>query len=147
VVIGEASPYGPTPAAVPAVPRGAAPPDQPSPPSPVGATGAGEASPAAGADATVDFSSEARLRIEELELRVLEGDPFRLLEVGHDVDRRALRRAYFRLSKEFHPDRYFGRQLGSWRHRLQQVFAALTAAFEELSDETRRADAARRFKT
>lgn len=135
------SPYGPTPSAVPSVPR------TPHPPAPSGPPAAAAPKPSGRPPIEeADLSPEAIARVEEVERRAAADDPFRLLEVPAAVDKRTLRRAYFRLSKEFHPDRYFGRNLGPWRHRLQQIFASLTGAFEELSDETRRAEAIARCK-
>ena len=72
-------------------------------------------------------------------------NPFALLEVDPAVDKKELRRSYFRLSKEFHPDRYYGRKLGVYQRKLQQLFAALSSAFELLSDDGRRAEAQKRF--
>ena len=55
------------------------------------------------------------------------------------ADVKAVKRAYFKLSKEFHPDRYFGRELGDYRDKLTKIFQAIKAAFELLSDKDRRA--------
>lgn len=96
--------------------------------------------PPAATDLTgLDLTVEQAQRIDEffaaLELR----DAFQLLEVEVDADSRALKRAYFRLSKEFHPDRYFGKNLGPYAERLSQIFQSVKAAFELLSDDRRRA--------
>jgi DnaJ-class molecular chaperone len=66
-----------------------------------------------------------------------------LLGIEAGADLKEIRRAYFRLSKEFHPDRYFGRMLGPYKRRMQKVFSALTVAFEQLGDEAKRADSQR----
>ncbi|MBI5479806.1 MAG: DnaJ domain-containing protein, partial [Deltaproteobacteria bacterium] len=49
-----------------------------------------------------------------------------------------IRRAYFRLSKEFHPDRYYGKDLGSYREMLGAVFKDISEAFATLADDSRR---------
>jgi len=90
-----------------------------------------------------ELPPEASARIEEMERRVAVGDPFALLDIALDADKREVKRAYFQLSKEFHPDRYFGKKLGPWQRRLQDIFSALAAAFELLSDDEQRAQAAR----
>lgn len=70
----------------------------------------------------------------------LEGkDAFELLEVTRAADKRAIKRAYFKLSKEFHPDRFFGQNIGPYKERLSRIFQSVKAAFELLSDDTRRA--------
>jgi tetratricopeptide (TPR) repeat protein len=53
------------------------------------------------------------------------------------------RAAYVDRVKVFHPDRYPGKRLGSYRARLERVFRALTAARDALADEARRAAYAR----
>jgi tetratricopeptide (TPR) repeat protein len=54
------------------------------------------------------------------------------------VDRRGLKRAYFKISKDFHPDRYFGKKLGIYQKQLAEIFKALTDAFEYLDHDGRR---------
>jgi tetratricopeptide (TPR) repeat protein len=66
------------------------------------------------------------------------GTLFDLLGVTVADDRRELKRAYFRLSKEFHPDRYYKRALGSFGPWLNQVFESISRAFEVLGDDRRR---------
>lgn len=55
----------------------------------------------------------------------------------------AVRAAYLEKVKVFHPDRYPGLRLGSYRARLEKVFRRLTEARDALSDEARRAAYAR----
>jgi hypothetical protein len=89
-------------------------------------------------DDDVELPPELRRRIDEVFAIIERGaSPRQLLELADDSDIKEVRRAYFRLSKEFHPDRYFGRQLGPYKRRLQVVFAALTDAFKRLSEETK----------
>ena len=45
-----------------------------------------------------------------------------------------IKRAYFVASKRFHPDRYFGRELGSFRERLERIFQALKTSHDVLRD-------------
>ena len=63
-----------------------------------------------------------------------------ILGVEKDADARALRRAYFKLSKEFHPDRYFRKNLGAFEARIERVFCKIAEAFEILSDPSARAE-------
>jgi curved DNA-binding protein CbpA len=66
-------------------------------------------------------------------------DPWALLGVPAGADARQLKRAYFKLSKEIHPDRYFGQQLGSFTARLPAVFEALSRAYARLTSPDRSA--------
>ncbi len=66
------------------------------------------------------------------------GNYFALLGVEPGVGKRQLKRAYFRFSKEFHPDRFFGKDLGSFGPWIQEIFETSTRAMNELSDSRRR---------
>ena len=57
-----------------------------------------------------------------------------ILGVPVGTEPKALKRAYFRLSKEFHPDRYFRKQVGAYLGRLEKIFKKLLEAHEMLSD-------------
>jgi len=61
-----------------------------------------------------------------------------ILGVAPDAELRDLRRAYFKLSKEFHPDRYFRKELGAFAEIVERVFRKIAEAFELLSDPSAR---------
>lgn len=71
--------------------------------------------------------------------RVRGSDYFELLGVDRDADRRVIKRAYFRLSKAFHPDRHYGQDVGSFGPWFAAVFESVTRAFDVLSDSRQRA--------
>jgi curved DNA-binding protein CbpA len=64
---------------------------------------------------------------------------FDVLEVPRDVEMRSLKRQYFRLSKDFHPDRFYGKRLGTYADKLSEIFDVMASAFEVLSDDAKRA--------
>jgi hypothetical protein len=110
-----------------------------------------KATPAAGTEATATPAASSP-RVPGLEVTVDQAeridayfssledkDAFELLEVTRAADKRAIKRAYFKLSKEFHPDRFFGQNIGPYKERLSRIFQSVKAAFELLSDDTRRA--------
>jgi tetratricopeptide (TPR) repeat protein len=74
-------------------------------------------------------------------------DPWALLGVPAGANPRQLKRAYFKLSKEIHPDRYFGRRLGSFTNRMPFVFEALSRAYARLTSPERPHGAAQVDKT
>jgi hypothetical protein len=101
--------------------------------------GRSEAAPALPVAAiTPALSAEQKLRIDEFYDSLDRRNAFQLLEIGHDCDDKGVKRAYFKLSKEFHPDRFFGRELGEYANKLSKIFQAVKAAFELLSDKNRR---------
>ncbi len=58
-----------------------------------------------------------------------------LLEADAASDYEAIKRNYFRLAREFHPDRYFNIADASIKTKLTAIFDAITAAFNTLRDE------------
>ena len=77
--------------------------------------------------------------------RLLErADPYALLGVSPAADNKTLKRAYFLLSKEIHPDRYYGQRLGSFGQRMSSVFEAASRAYARAngSDKSRPAGTA-----
>jgi hypothetical protein len=86
-------------------------------------------------DVVLDDASRRRILAMA---RLADGrDPWALLGVPSGADPRQLKRAYFKLSKEIHPDRYYGQQLGSFAQRLPTVFEALSRAYARLTSADR----------
>ena len=92
----------------------------------------------------VEISDKRRVRIVEMRRKLDGDDYFALLGVAEDADARTIRRAYFALSKEFHPDRYYGRHTGRFGPWLSAIFAQIKSAYEVLSNDSKRADYQRR---
>ena len=72
------------------------------------------------------YSNLDRLRLNEL------------LEAGEDADVEAIKKNYYRLAREFHPDRYFNASDAALKDKLTAVFDALTAAYTVLKDDYKR---------
>jgi len=83
-----------------------------------------------------------KLRVLRAHRRLGELSPYDLLGVPHDADRKALKRGYFNASKEFHPDRYYGKDIGPYRQFLADLFAQTKRGFEALMamDDKKRAE-------
>ena len=63
-----------------------------------------------------------------------------LLSVPIGADARAIKKAYFGLSKRFHPDRYFRRNTGDFGPLIEACFKKILEAYELLSDPNTRAE-------
>jgi hypothetical protein len=74
-------------------------------------------------------------RIIRLHRRMKKLTAFELLGLPPKADGGALRRAFAIASKELHPDRYFGKNLGSFKAKLAAIFARLTEAMQEIEGE------------
>jgi tetratricopeptide (TPR) repeat protein len=57
-----------------------------------------------------------------------------LLELGEEADDEAIKRNYYRLAREFHPDRYFNMADESIKSKLTAIFDAVTAAYTALRE-------------
>lgn len=86
----------------------------------------------------LEITAEQARRVDEFFAALERKDAFELLEVTRDADKREIKRAYFKLSKEFHPDRFFNKNIGPYRERLSKIFQSIKNAFELLSDDARR---------
>lgn len=81
-----------------------------------------------------DLADWERRRILAVVRAVNEGQYMGLLDLPKGATRRDLKRAYYTLSKDFHPDRYYGRNLGSFQPLFERVFAAICQFVKTLSD-------------
>jgi curved DNA-binding protein CbpA len=87
-----------------------------------------------------DLSRDERLQILKAERDFPIRTHWEILGLSGDPSPSDIKRAYFVASKSFHPDRYFGRNLGSFTDRLERIFFLLKQAYDTLShDEKRRA--------
>ena len=132
--------------------RRIAPPVPPAPPAPEPGPAAPEPEPVAAADATpeplvydpaeldeeADLDRDRKHEILDAYYRLGSRNYYELLGISRDADKGAIRAAYFALSKRFHPDTLFGKQLGSFKSKMEKVFERLTAAYETLGKKKRR---------
>ena len=70
----------------------------------------------------------------------LERSYHELLGVDRSAEAREIKRRYFQLSKEFHPDRFFRREVGDYGARLDRIFKKILEAYELLSDPVARSE-------
>ncbi len=81
----------------------------------------------------VDLDPERQREILELEAR-LDGSHFEVLGIPASAGTDEVRTAFREASRKFHPDRYFGKNLGSFRPRLDRIFRRLVDANQTLTD-------------
>lgn len=89
-----------------------------------------------------DLDERERRRILAMARLAHGRDPHALLGVSPSADARMLKLAYFQLSKEIHPDRYYGKRLGSFAARMSTVFEAASRAYARLTTSDRGRSAA-----
>lgn len=99
--------------------------------------------PAAASDPRIDpaIGLDEAMQRQILDFEAsLDRSYFELLDVPLDADDKEIKRAYFRLSKLYHPDRYFRIEIGSYKPRLARIFRKLVEAYELLTDPATRAE-------
>jgi curved DNA-binding protein CbpA len=90
-------------------------------------------------DAALDLPVDTQEAVREFLGRL--GAPYHeVLGVDFDADARAIKKAYFGLSKQFHPDRYFRRELGAFQDPVERIWRRVLEAYELLSDPATRAE-------
>ena len=65
-------------------------------------------------------------------------DDWTVLGLKPGATAEAVKLAYFDASRVFHPDRYYGKNLGSFRGRLERIFQRLSEAHETLTEALRK---------
>jgi curved DNA-binding protein CbpA len=88
----------------------------------------------------VELGPAQQERLLDLDQRRSALDHYELLGVSPAADMKAIRAAYYELVHVYHPDRYFGKQLGSFTGPLLRVFGAFTEAYEVLRRQDSRAE-------
>ena len=78
-------------------------------------------------------------RVDEIYSKLNTLSPNELLEIDENSDAATIKRNYYRLAKEFHPDRHFDSHYPVIKDKLPTIFDAITQAYTLLKDnETRR---------
>lgn len=90
---------------------------------------------------SVDLTEEQRRRIKVMVGQCGRADYYALLGVDRKAAVADIKRAWLEKSREFHPDAYFRKRLGSFKAHMETVFKHLKTAYDVLSD----ADARRRY--
>lgn len=91
-------------------------------------------------DEECDLPTEPRRRVLDLFYRLDDLDHWTLLGVSRDADKKGVKRAYFELASVLHPDRYFKKNLGKFKAKMEVLFNRITEAHDTLVDPERRAD-------
>jgi len=74
-------------------------------------------------------------KVDEMYSKLDGASPYELLEVDDHPDEETLKKNYYRLTKEFHPDRYLGSADVTVKDKLTAIFDAITQAYEHLSNQ------------
>lgn len=88
----------------------------------------------------IDLAPDQRVAID-LAADGIEGKSFyAVLLLPRTADARAIKRAYYKLSKEYHPDKFYRKNLGPYKEKLETIFGKINEAYRVLSDPETRDD-------
>lgn len=83
----------------------------------------------------IDLPADLQRELEDLAAREGKVSHYALLGVPADADGGSIRRAYLEKSRRYHPDAWYGKELGHFAPLLARAFQRLTQAFQLLCDE------------
>jgi curved DNA-binding protein CbpA len=84
------------------------------------------------AEGVIALTAAQQRQLLDLDQHHASLDHYQLLGVDPRADAKAIRAAYYDLVRVYHPDRYFGKQLGSFEAPLLRVFGKFSDAYEVL---------------
>ncbi len=87
-----------------------------------------------------DLTPEQKKRILDFYYRLDDLDHYTLLGITSDADKKRVKRAYFELAALFHPDRYFKKNLGTFKPKMEVLFNRITEAHDTLVDAAKRTE-------
>jgi curved DNA-binding protein CbpA len=91
-------------------------------------------------ESPADLPPETKKRILDLFYRLDDLDHYTLLGVTKEADKKGVKRAYFELAALFHPDRYFKKDLGIFKQKMEILFTRITEAHDTLINPEKRAE-------
>jgi curved DNA-binding protein CbpA len=89
--------------------------------------------------AELDLSPEECETLDRLAALADRNDYYALLGVSRGADRKQIQSAYYDLSRAWHPDRFFRKEIGEYGPTIENVFVAITEAYRVLGSEAKRA--------
>jgi curved DNA-binding protein CbpA len=90
-------------------------------------------------DEVVDLGEAQKRKILYLCARREQLTHYEFLDLPRRSEPAEVKKAYFTVSKEFHPDTYFRKNLGTFKARIEALFKRVTQAYEILADPQKRA--------
>lgn len=89
-------------------------------------------------DEKVDLDEARKDEIDALDAKVSSNNLFEFLGVPTGAPAEEVRAAFRESSRKFHPDKYFGKNLGSFRGKLDRIFRRMVEANQTLTDPDKR---------
>jgi curved DNA-binding protein CbpA len=98
-------------------------------------------------DALSEEDLRLKKKVEELYDKLNEMSPADLLQANERSTIEEIKRTYYRLAKEFHPDRVYHSGDTDLKKKITAIFDAVAKAYDAMKDETTRAEYFRSLRT
>ena len=72
-----------------------------------------------------DLDLDQRKRVLDLFFALEDNDYYTLLGIPKDADKKGIKKAYYEVALPMHPDKFFRKNLASFKPRMEAVFAKL----------------------
>ena len=83
---------------------------------------------------------KAQAVVERYHAEIMSQDFFQIFAATPESSDDEIKTAYFELTKRWHADVFAGRRLGRAQHKLDEVFARITEAYETITDGSQRSE-------
>jgi curved DNA-binding protein CbpA len=87
-----------------------------------------------------DIDVELKKKVDDLYERIGDMGPDELLQVDERSDVDEIKRNYYRIAEEYHPDRAFGTVDKEFQDKVTAIFEAVNSAYQLLENDARRED-------
>ncbi|HKY38318.1 MAG TPA: DnaJ domain-containing protein [Polyangiaceae bacterium] len=91
-------------------------------------------------DEVVEIDLARRRQILDLYYKLDQLSHYQVFGVESAADKKAIKAAYFAVVNVYHPDRYFGKRVGSFKQKLEKIFARLSQSYDVLSSTASRTE-------
>jgi curved DNA-binding protein CbpA len=86
-----------------------------------------------------EMDQEFEMMIDEMYNSCRNANYYEILGIGRESSDEEIKKAYFSMAKEFHPDRHFSLSSEDIKSKLNEILAFITESFNTLSDTERKA--------
>lgn len=86
----------------------------------------------------LDLTPQQMQALDHMFGQLENGTSYGLLHITSDATPEQVRTAYYRLSRQWHPDRFFRKEVGDYADRIEMVFVGITQAYQTLKSPDRR---------
>lgn len=86
----------------------------------------------------IELEGETRLLVNELYGKLDDTTHYDLLGIPQDADKKSIKRAYYAVAAHIHPDKFFRKQLGAYKPKMEAIFARVTLAHDVLTSKEKR---------